>query len=121
MKISWLKIQKLIATATLACALLLPFQADAHRQFERRTPLVIAVEKVGPAVVNIHTEEAPRQARNPFRGFFGDELFKKYFKDFPRLIVAENVALGPAFSLILAGTSSPTNMLSPAPRESKSP
>ena len=59
-----------------------PIIAEADRKFDRRTPLVITAEKVGPAVVNIYTEEAPRQTRNPFRGFFGDELYQKYFKDY---------------------------------------
>jgi serine protease Do len=68
--------------ASIIGALFLPPQSDARPQFERRTPLVIAVEKVGPAVVNINTEEAPRQARNPFRGFLGDDLFKRYFREF---------------------------------------
>lgn len=35
----------------------------------RRTPTVRVVEKAGPAVVNIFTEEAPRQFKNPFRNF----------------------------------------------------
>lgn len=72
----------LIAAAAIAGLLILPWQADAQRLHERRTPLVIAAEKVGPAVVNIYTEEAPRQARNPFRGFFGDEFFQRYFKNY---------------------------------------
>ena len=71
-----------IIAVVITSFILLPFQVNALRQFERRTPLVIAVENVGPAVVNINTEEAPRQARNPFRGFMGDELFKKYFKNY---------------------------------------
>ena len=51
----------------------------------RRTPAVRVVEKVGPAVVNIFTEEAPRTARNPFGGFFGDSFFERFFKfDLPR-------------------------------------
>ena len=50
--------------------------AKSHDAYDRRTPLVIAVEKVGPAVVNIFTEEAPRNFKNPFRDFFGDNLFE---------------------------------------------
>ncbi|MGV7222155.1 MAG: Do family serine endopeptidase [Nitrospinales bacterium] len=69
-------------TAFILVVLFSPPQVDAGQNFDRRTPLVIAVEKVGPAVVNINTEEAPRQARNPFRGFLGDDLFKRYFKEF---------------------------------------
>ncbi|MBI5748949.1 MAG: Do family serine endopeptidase [Nitrospinae bacterium] len=52
----------------------------AHAQ-ERRTPVVIAVEKVSPAVVNINTEEVIRQRANPFTGL-GDEFFDQFFQDF---------------------------------------
>jgi len=72
---------QILFTAAIGCILSSPLLADA-RQFDRRTPLVIAVEKVGQAVVNINTEEAPRQARNPFRGFLGDDLFNRYFREF---------------------------------------
>ena len=51
-----------------------------HAQ-ERRTPVVIAVEKVSPAVVNINTEEVVRQRANPFSGL-GDDFFDQFFQDF---------------------------------------
>ncbi|NIQ02994.1 MAG: Do family serine endopeptidase [Nitrospinaceae bacterium] len=54
----------------------------AHEPDLRRTPIVAAVQKVGPAVVNIFTEEAPRNRKNPFRQFFGDRLFEQFFKDY---------------------------------------
>lgn len=47
----------------------------------RRTPLVVAVEKVSPAVVNIYTSETGRSPRNPFRDF-GNNLFDQFFNDF---------------------------------------
>ncbi|MFT4578716.1 MAG: serine protease Do [Nitrospinales bacterium] len=47
----------------------------------RRTPLVVAVEKVSPAVVNIYTSETGRPLRNPFRKF-GNNLFDQFFQDF---------------------------------------
>jgi len=47
----------------------------------RRTPLVVAVEKVSPAVVNIYTSETGRPLRNPFRNF-GNNLFDQFFQDF---------------------------------------
>ena len=56
--------------------------AAAHDTDNRRTPIVTAVEHAGPAVVNIFTEEAPRQMKNPFRDFMGDRLFEKFFDDF---------------------------------------
>jgi serine protease Do len=57
---------------------ILHFQVSAQ---ERRTPVVIAVEKVSPAVVNINTEEVIRQRVNPFSGL-GDEFFDRFFQDF---------------------------------------
>ena len=47
----------------------------------RRTPLVVAVEKVSPAVVNIYTSEIGRSPRNPFRDF-RNNLFDQFFNDF---------------------------------------
>jgi serine protease Do len=57
-----------------------PF-VSAEVNYNRRTPLVQAVEKVSPAVVNIYTTEISRPARNPFRSF-GNNLFDQFFKDF---------------------------------------
>jgi serine protease Do len=54
---------------------------SAEESYNRRTPLVRAVEKVSPAVVNIYTTEISRPARNPFRSF-GNNLFDQFFKDF---------------------------------------
>ena len=53
----------------------------ATEQNKRRTPLVIAVEKVSPAVVNIYTSEIGSSLRNPFRNF-GNNLFDQFFNDF---------------------------------------
>ncbi len=47
----------------------------------RRTPLVVAVEKVSPAVVNIHISETGRPLGNLFRKF-GNNLFDPFFQDF---------------------------------------
>lgn len=52
---------------------------EVAESFDRRTPLVIAVEKSAPAVVNIYTEEAA--PASPFRNF-GDNPFDQFFKDF---------------------------------------
>ena len=43
--------------------------------------MVIAVEKVGPAVVNIFTEESAPAVRNPFRNF-GGSPFDRFFDNF---------------------------------------
>src|SRR3990172_12690112 len=61
----------------VSCFYLLP---SVHAQ-ERRTPVVVAVERVSPAVVNINTEEVVSQRVNPFSGF-GDEFFDQFFQDF---------------------------------------
>ncbi len=68
--------------------------AAAHDTDYRRTPIVTAVEKVGPAVVNIFTEEAPRQMKNPFRDFMGDHLFEKFFEDFYQQKESDRRSLG---------------------------
>jgi serine protease Do len=71
--------------AALALAIAASFAmapaARAADPFLRRTAAVQAVEKVGPAVVNITTETDVRQA-NPFEGFRGDPLFERFFNDF---------------------------------------
>ena len=68
--------------------------AVAYDTGNRRTPIVTTVEQVGPAVVNIFTEEAPRQTKNPFRGFLGDHLFEKYFEDFYQQKQSDRRSLG---------------------------
>ena len=47
----------------------------------RETPIVRAVKKIGPAVVNISSEQTVRQ-RNPFSNFRGNPLFDNFFNDF---------------------------------------
>lgn len=46
----------------------------------RRTPVVKVVERVGPAVVNINTEEAVPAMRNPFRDS-GNPFIDKFFRE----------------------------------------
>ncbi len=62
--------------------LLSAWVADAQGLVQRRNAIVQAVEHVGPAVVNIFTEEAPRTRKNPFSSFLGDDLFDQFFRDF---------------------------------------
>ncbi|MBW1616834.1 MAG: Do family serine endopeptidase [Deltaproteobacteria bacterium] len=53
------------------------------QSYERKTPVVNAVEKVSPAVVNISVEYSVKARPNPFGGFGGfDTLFDNFFKDF---------------------------------------
>ncbi len=55
--------------------------APARAQFSRRTPTVLVVRKVGPAVVNINTEEVVRQG-SPFSGLPGflPPEFERFFR-----------------------------------------
>jgi Do/DeqQ family serine protease len=70
----------------IACALLIVIgaagTARAADPFLRRTPAVRAVEKVGPSVVSITTEELA-SSRSPFGSVFGnDPTFERFFRDF---------------------------------------
>lgn len=60
-----------------------------HPESSRRTPLVLAVEKVGPMVVNVYTREAPSKRRNPFRNFRGDNLGNNVFDWFLKDILPD--------------------------------
>ncbi|MGD9973338.1 MAG: trypsin-like peptidase domain-containing protein [Desulfatirhabdiaceae bacterium] len=48
----------------------------------RESPIVKAVKKIGPAVVNISSEQTVRQRTSPFSGFSGNPLFDNFFRDF---------------------------------------
>ncbi|MBW2540361.1 MAG: Do family serine endopeptidase [Deltaproteobacteria bacterium] len=48
----------------------------------RRSPVVNAVLRVSPAVVNISSEYEVRTRANPFSGFTTDSFFDSFFKDF---------------------------------------
>jgi serine protease Do len=65
----------------LGAVLAMSAPAAANDPFLRRTAAVIAVEKVGPAVVNITTETQVRQ-QSPFEGLRGDPFFDRFFRDF---------------------------------------
>ncbi len=65
----------------LALALGTAPSVRADDPFLRRTATVLAVEKVGPSVVNITTERVV-QRRSPFSGFGGDPFFDRFFQDF---------------------------------------
>lgn len=61
----------------------------------RRTPVVEAVGKVGPAVVNISTETVVTRQTSPFPAF-RDPLFEEFFRDFsePRVQRYKQTSLG---------------------------
>lgn len=67
------------AACLLAAALgpLAAAGAAAEELPERRSPTVVVVERVGPAVVNISTEQ---RVHNPFYGSPVDEFFRRFFE-----------------------------------------
>lgn len=70
--------------AFLACAHFSPFTKTSalEASSNRRTPVVVAVEKVSPAVANISTERLITQRHvDPFFGS-RSELFDQFFNDF---------------------------------------
>ncbi len=73
-----------LALVPLATALLLSAASSAAAAGPRETPVVLAVRKASPAVVNISTETVTR-AQSSFRGFspFFDDFFRDFFGDVP--------------------------------------
>lgn len=81
---------------------MLPSSPDASGMNLRRTPIVIAVEKVSPAVVNISTEKIVQQRYNPFGGGGGfnndffDPFFDRYFtRDVKQQTLGTGVIIDP--------------------------
>jgi Do/DeqQ family serine protease len=69
------------ALVSLLLALILP-QPGYGLQSERESPVVRAVRKVSPAVVNISSSYEVRKRANPFSGFSMNPFFEEFFKDF---------------------------------------
>ena len=67
--------------ALLVVMALSPLQALGAK-FSRQNPIVLAVGKVSPAVVNISSEYEIRKHPNPFSGFGIDPFFDSFFRDF---------------------------------------
>jgi serine protease Do len=61
-----------LAIALASLAAVLPLLGAGGRE-ERRTPIVAAVQKSGPSVVNISAEHVVQQRRSAFDPFFGAE------------------------------------------------
>ena len=57
-------------------------QTGRGRTGDRESPVVRAVRKVSPAVINISSSYAVRKRTNPFSGFGMDPFFEQFFKDF---------------------------------------
>ncbi|MFC1876248.1 Do family serine endopeptidase [Thermodesulfobacteriota bacterium] len=58
-----------------------PVAGNSHEP-DRRNAVVSAVQKIGPAVVNISSEYQVQTQRNPFSGFGMDPFFDSFFRDF---------------------------------------
>ena len=71
----------LFILVSLLLLLFLPQTGDG-RQSERESPVVRAVRKVSPAVVNISSSYEIRKRSNPFSGFGMNPFFEEFFKDF---------------------------------------
>ncbi|RPI79288.1 MAG: Do family serine endopeptidase [Desulfobacteraceae bacterium] len=75
------KIKKSLFCAIIpAVVFLICLNSTAAPPSSRRSPVVIAAEKAGPAVVNISTTVQERV--NPMLPFAGDDFFKDFFDDF---------------------------------------
>jgi Do/DeqQ family serine protease len=57
-------------------------QVSLGQSADRESPVVKAVRKVSPAVVNISSSYEIRKRANPFSGFGLDPFFENFFKDF---------------------------------------
>jgi Do/DeqQ family serine protease len=58
-----------------------PAHGNSH-ELDRKNAVVDAIQKVGPAVVNISSEYQVQSQRNPFSGFGLDPFFDSFFRDF---------------------------------------
>ncbi len=74
----------LSAAAALALCVTILFSATSvsGKPSNRESPVVKAVQRVGPAVVNISSESSGRKQRHPFSGFGFDPFFEQFFRDF---------------------------------------
>ncbi len=71
------------ASAALVMVVLFPLLGAGAPDNLRESPVVRAVRKTSPAVVNISSAYEPRTRPSPFSGFgFRNPLFEEFFKDF---------------------------------------
>ncbi|PLX86040.1 MAG: hypothetical protein C0617_02570 [Desulfuromonas sp.] len=79
-----------VAVFTIAAAWVEPAAAAG-----RRTPVVEAVEKAGPAVVNIRTEQTVKRSSSPLFGF-ADPFFEEFFRGLapPKVYKTESLGSG---------------------------
>jgi len=79
-------------------ALCLPIHlasVNSAAAYDRRSPVVEAVAKAGPAVVNIRTEQVVRRRSSPFFGF-SDPFFDDFFRELvpPRIYRTQSLGSG---------------------------
>jgi serine protease Do len=84
-------VTKLLIVVVLI-ALVFPASIKAAT-FSRRSPVVEVVEKAGPAVVNIRTEQIVKRRGNSLFGF-GDSFFDDFFRGFGPTRVYKTQSLG---------------------------
>lgn len=79
----------------LVVLIVLVCQAISGQAFDRRTPVVEAIAKAGPAVVNIRTEKIVKRRRSPFFGF-SDPFFEDFFNNYaaPRTYTTQSLGSG---------------------------
>ena len=70
-------------TALSALVVILSFATSVSgKPTARESPVVKAVQRVGPAVVNISSEFSGRKQSHPFSGFGFNPFFEQFFRDF---------------------------------------
>ncbi len=90
----WAVLRPAVLGLAVALGALVP-GASAAVDAMRRTPVVEAVEKVSPAVVNIWTEQVVEAPAGPF-GAANDPFFEEFFRDFvePRRVTRTSLGSG---------------------------
>ena len=84
MRMKKLKSKIILSAYLLFPILLIPTHGVFAKpgEFSRETPVVRAVRRVSPAVVNISSEYEVRRQVSPFSGFQMNPFFDSFFKDF---------------------------------------
>ena len=73
---------KYLAAIVIPAMVFFASSPAASDDFSRETPVVKAVRKVSPAVVNISSEQQVRQRSNPFSHYGNNPLIDNFFRDF---------------------------------------
>ncbi|UCE54484.1 MAG: Do family serine endopeptidase [Desulfobacterales bacterium] len=73
---------RIIAIVFICFLMQVEIQPSLGHPVDRESPVVKAVLKVSPAVVNISSSYEVRKRVNPFSGFGLDPFFENFFKDF---------------------------------------